>query len=127
MHERRIHIRIAILFVGILGMVVWQQLFGGPRHVVQIQYGIEREVLTGAPVWIDGEQVGTLDGPGGRTLVGFYVEEGEHTIEVRVPGMQPQTRTFRTQQGGTHLQLTAMIYSRTGPDGESTYAVVLER
>jgi len=32
---------------------------------------------------VDGEVVGTLEGPGRRRVVGFELDAGEHTVDVR--------------------------------------------
>lgn len=67
-------------------MVLWRLAAGNPGQVIQIEFGVDPEVFTGAEVVVDGQVVGTLERLGNRTLNGFEVDEGLREVALRKGG-----------------------------------------
>ena len=99
--------RAAWLLAVILVIILWRGCLGGPRYVIQVQFGMDPEFLTGAEVVIDGTVAGTLGRIGSRTVNGFEVEEGEHTVEVRREGCEADPVRITSGFGGTTVMLIA--------------------
>ncbi len=104
--------RAAWLVMIVLSLVLWRSSLGGPSYIVQIEFGMDPEYLTGAEVVIDGEVRGTLERYGARTVNGFEVDEGDHTVEVRKEGCNADTARITAGFGGTTLRIMA------GPDSD---------
>ena len=105
-------------------VVLWRACAGGPSTYVQIEFGMDPEYLTGARVVIDGEVVGTLERLRGRTLNGFPVDEGDHTVEVRREGCTSETARVTTGFGGTTVRLMAEPAEAVSPEDGSYGCVV---
>ena len=105
--------RAAWLVAVIIVILLARACMGGPQYVIQVQFGMDPEFLIGAEVIIDGEVAGTLERMGGRTVTGFRVEEGEHTVEVRREGCDSDQANVTTGFGGTTVVLMAVPDSET--------------
>jgi hypothetical protein len=99
--------RAAWLVAVVLVFVMARSCLGGPRYVIQIQFGIDPEFLAGAQVVIDDVVVGHIERRGARTVNGFRVEEGEHTVAVRKEGCNWEPAHVTTGFGGTTVVLMA--------------------
>lgn len=112
---------VAIVIVG----GVWLALTGGPSHVIQVQFGMAPEVLEGAEVLIDGRVAGAIERRGARTVNGFRVEPGEHTVEVRRDGYGSLPATVDTRPaGGTALLMVDLVDMADAPGGVQTTFVL---
>ena len=90
-----------------------------------IEVGIAPELLEGAEVVVDGGVVGALTRMGVRTLSGFKVGDGDHSVEVRLEGYASRSMTVNpASQGGSALLLADFGQVSDG-DGASIDAVVL--
>jgi hypothetical protein len=92
--------RLGVLVGAILLMLFWRFCGGAPGHLVQVDFSIDPELFFGAEVVIDGEVVGSLQPSGARNLTGFRVEEGEHTVEIRLDGYLTEPTRFVAGFGG---------------------------
>lgn len=88
-------------------VVLWRAAGGGSTYVVQIEFGMAPDFLTGAEVVVDGNVVGTLERYRRRTLNGFEVSEGDHTVEVRKDGCPGEPTRVTAGFGGTVVRLMA--------------------
>ena len=104
-HRRGLAWRVAAVAVVAILVVLWRSCVAGPAYIVQIQFGMNPEVLAGAEVVIDGEVVGVLKRHGNRTVSGFPVEEGDHTAELRLPGCESERARFTSGFGGARVTL----------------------
>jgi hypothetical protein len=68
--------------------VLWRMYAGGPSFIVQIDYQWAAPMVEGAEVLVDGEPVGVLERLGRRTVNGFEVTRGEHTVALRTPNCE---------------------------------------
>lgn len=117
--------RVAVIAVVAILAILWRRSVGAPANVVQVQFGIAPEALTGAEMVIDGKVVGTLERHGGRTVSGFRVTEGDHTAELRLPGCSSEPARFTSGFGGRLV--TLVWYPDTTVRGaESTCVLRLE-
>lgn len=107
-HRRGLVWRVASIATVVILVVLWRACLGGPKYVVQIQFGLNPEALVGAEVVIDGKVAGVLERRGGTPLNGFRVEEGDHTAELRRPGCESVRRRFTTGFGGARVLLVAL-------------------
>ena len=105
--------------------VLWWVFAGGLTFVIQIEFGIAPELLEGAQVVVDGEVVGTLTRMGSRTVSGFKVGDGEHSVELRLEGYRSASVSVNpASQGGAAL-LQADVGQVSDGDGGSIDAVFL--
>lgn len=124
--ERLFRWRAAWLVAGAAVVVLWRVASGGPGgHVIQIEFGMVPE-LEGARVVIDGEVAGSLQKRGARTLNGFRVGEGEHTILVGLEGCPGELTRVTTGFGAGTVMLLAEIEDRY-VRGQPACRVVLRR
>jgi len=105
--------RAAWLVAVVLVILLWRGCMGGPQYVIQVRFDMDPEFLIGAEVVIDGQVAGTLQRVGSRTITGFRVEEGDHTVEVRLDGCNSDTARITTGFGGTRVVLMAVPDSET--------------
>ena len=98
----------AAWMVAVMILIVIGRSCLGPTHFVQIEFGMDPEYLAGAEVLIDGEVVGTLERRGSRTVNGFGVEEGDHTVEVRTEDCEGEPVRITSGVGGTTVRLMAV-------------------
>ena len=121
---RGIRWRVASLVAGAAVVILWRVAGGGSGgHVIQIQFGMAPE-LEGARVLIDGEEAGTLQKRGARTLTGFRVEEGEHMVQVDMEGCPGDMARVTTGFGAAGVMLIAEREDRYA-GGEPACRVVL--
>ena len=107
-----------------LVIVLWRVLrTGGGGHVIQVQFAMVPE-LEGATVFIDGDTAGTLHKRGARTLTGFRVDEGEHTVSVGMEGCPGEEAQVTTGFGAGVVMLLAEVEDRMIRE-ESSCRVVL--
>lgn len=95
--------RVATVGAVAILIVLWRSCVTNPAYVIQIEFGMAPEVLAGAEVVIDGEVVGMLKRHGSRTMSGFPVEEGDHTVELRLPGCESEQARFTSGFGGARV------------------------
>jgi hypothetical protein len=95
--------RVATVAMVAIVIILWRSCVARPAYVVQIEFGLAPEVLAGAEVVIDGEVVGLLARQGNRTLSGFPVAEGDHTVELRLPGCESEQARFTSGFGGARV------------------------
>jgi len=117
--------RAAWLVTVIALVLLWRACMGGPQYVIQIEFGMDPEWFTGAEVVIDGETVGTLERLRSRTLNGFRVEEGDHTVEVRREGCTSEPARVTSGFGGAQIRLMA-VPDEGARGGERVCVVRLE-
>lgn len=116
--------RAAGMVAVILVIILWRVLAPqGGRHVVQVHFGMAPE-LEGAVVLIDGDSAGTLQKRGARTLTGFRVDSGEHTVSVGTEGCPGEPARVTTGFGAAVVVLLAEMEDRHG-GAETTCRVVL--
>jgi hypothetical protein len=101
--RRRLAWRVATVASVAILIILWRSCVAGPAYIVQIEFGMAPEVLAGAAVVIDGEVVGLLERHGNRTVSGFPVEEGDHTVELRLSGCESEQARFTSGFGGTRV------------------------
>jgi hypothetical protein len=107
--ERGLRWRAAWMVAVALVIILWRVLgTRGGSHVVQVQFGVVPE-LEGATVFIDGDSAGTLQKHGARTLTGFRVEEGEHTVSVGMEGCPGEQARVTTGFGAGVVMLVAEV------------------
>ena len=117
--------RAALAVTGaIMAWMVWSAT-GGGVHIIQIEFGIAPEVLVGAEVLIDGESVGTIARPRARTVNGFEVEPGIHTVELRLADFGAEPITIDTKEYGGSALLMVDFSERRGADGGTESVLVL--
>ena len=104
-HRRGLLWRVAAVLAVLVLVILWCARATDPGYVVQVQFGIAPEVLTGAEVVIDGEGAGTLRRTGGRTVTSFEVPEGDHAAELRLGGCTSETVRFTAGFGGRLVTL----------------------
>ena len=121
---RVIRWRVAVVLTGIIMVVVWRLTIGAPRTFVQIEFGMAPEELVGALVVIDGEERGRLERRGARTVNGFEVEEGDHTVEVRQEGFLSEMRSVTTRVGAPPVRLMVDFEDRRTGDSIRTVLVL---
>ena len=63
-------------------------------------------------VFIDGDSIGTLQKRGARTLTGFRVDEGEHTVLVGMDGCPGEVARVTTGFGAGVVMLMADVEER---------------
>ena len=104
--------RVAWLVALVLVFVLWR-VVGGSRggQVIQVQFAVVPE-LEGATVFIDGDSIGTLQKRGARTLTGFRVDEGEHTVLVGMDGCPGEVARVTTGFGAGVVMLMADVEER---------------
>lgn len=91
---RALRWRAATSVLGALLVMWWVIGSGRTSYIVQIDFAMQREILEGATVEIDGDSVGTLVRYGRSQFVtGFEVEPGERVIGVRLPDCEPSPKT----------------------------------
>lgn len=73
----------ALAVAGAIVVALWWAYSGGPSYVLQIDYAFTGDLVEGADVVVDNVVVGTLEGTGRRRVVGFRLEAGEHTVDIR--------------------------------------------
>jgi hypothetical protein len=103
-------------------VIMWRGCSAGPEYVVQIQFGIDPDALAGAEVVIDGVVAGVLERRDSRTVNGFRVEEGDHTVELRLPGCESEPARFTSGFGGGLATLVASPQTRM--EGTETVCVL---
>jgi hypothetical protein len=91
--------------------------FPRPGNIIQIEFGVAPEVLVGAQVLIDGDVAGTLERRDARTLNGFEVEPGAHTVEIRVEGIASEPFTADPSSNGGSTRLMVDFAPERGDDG----------
>ncbi|GMV05341.1 MAG: hypothetical protein AMXMBFR53_16200 [Gemmatimonadota bacterium] len=117
--------RAAWLVAAVLLMVLWRLTAGKPGHVVQIEFGMDPELFTGAQVLVDGEVVGTLERLRSRTLNGFRVEEGRREVALRKDGFASEPTVVEVGGfGGGPQRLMAEVEDRW-VGGEAVPVLVL--
>ena len=84
----------ALAVTGVIILALWWAFTGGPSYVLQIDYAFTGDMVEGAEVVVDDVVVGTLEGPGRRELVGFVLDEGEHTVAIRSEECASRPETF---------------------------------
>jgi hypothetical protein len=117
--------RLGVLVGAILLILLWRFCGGAPSHLVQVDFSIDPELFSGAEVVIDGKVVGSLQPYGTRNLTGFHVEEGEHTVEIRLDGHLSEPTRFVAGFGGGG-RLIADLESRA-LEGAPRTVLVLRR
>lgn len=108
---------------GVLLVILWWVMTGGPVTIIQIDFGMYPEEFVGATVVIDGEERGVLQRRGARTVNGFEVPEGDHTVEVRLPDAKSDVETVTTEFGGATVRLMIDFDTRLR-DGEEQTVIV---
>lgn len=104
-HRRGLLWRVAAVAAALVLVMLWRSGVRDPGYVVQVQFGIAPDVLTGAEVVIDGEVVGRLARTGGRTVTTFKVTEGDHAAELRLPHCTSEPARFTSGFGGRVVTL----------------------
>ena len=117
--------RAALLVAGALVVVLWRVTAGGPTTIIQIEFGMYPEEFVGATVVIDGEDRGQLVRRGARTVNGFEVPEGDHTIQVSLPDVDGEVRTVTTGFGATTVRLM-LDFADVRRDGEIRTMIVFQ-
>ena len=88
--------RAATLLVGAGLVMAWVWMSGGTTHTLQIDFAWGGEFLEGAPVELDGQNIGVLQRYGRSNWVtGFEIEPGEHTVRILKDGCDSTPKTFR--------------------------------
>jgi hypothetical protein len=117
--------RAAWMVAVVLVIILWRVLATpGGGHIILVQFGVVPE-LEGATVFIDGDSAGTLQKRGSRTLTGFRVTEGEHTITVGMEGCPGELARVTTGFGAGRVMLLADVEDQMSRDGIPACRVVL--
>lgn len=111
--------RFGLIGLGIISVFAFKALFGGSTYIIQIEFGMFKE-LEGTEVVIDGELAGTLKKLGGATRTGFKVKEGSHEVMLRHPDYRSLPTTVQTGTGGERVMLMMDFETRRG----GTYLVL---
>ena len=112
--------RLGLVVLGIITVLAWRALAGGSTYIIQIEFGMFKE-LEGTEVVIDGELAGTLKKLGGATRTGFKVKgEGAHEVVLRHPDYRSLPTTVQTGIGGERVMLMLDFETRRG----GTYLVL---
>lgn len=73
----------ALAVAGAIVLGLWWMYSGGPSYVLQVDYAFTGDLVEGADVMVDDSVVGVLQGTGRRKVVGFKLEAGDHTVDIR--------------------------------------------
>jgi hypothetical protein len=120
---RGIRWKAASVVSGAIIVILWRVVAGAPSTIIQINFAIFPEELVGATVLIDGEDRGRLERRGARTVNGFKVPEGDHTVQLRMPNMESEVRTVTTSFGAVVLMVD--FEDRMRDDGVPRTVIVL--
>jgi hypothetical protein len=121
---RGIRWRLALVVVGAAILLLWRVMAGPPTTVIQIEFGMYAQEFVGATVLIDGEERGQLKRRGARTVNGFKVPEGDHTVQVRLPEIESEVEHVTTVAGAPNTVMR-MELAEVMRDGETQTIIVL--
>ena len=102
-----LRIRLALMAMGLVGVIVFMALGGrfgpGDKGVIQIDYSIEPRQFAGVEVVIDGQPAGTLRPFGNACRTGFEVKKGLHQVVVQSPDFNCEPRRVDVDAGRSVL------------------------
>ena len=84
----------ALAVAGAIVLALWWAFSGGPSYILQIDYAFTGDLVEGAEVVVDDAVVGTLQGTGRRRVIGFKLEAGEHTVDIRTENCTTRPEAF---------------------------------
>jgi hypothetical protein len=122
--KRGIRWRLALIVVGAATLLLWRVMAGPPTTVIQIEFGMYPQEFVGATVLIDGEVRGQLERRGARTVNGFKVPEGDHTVQLRLPEIESEVENVTTVAGAPNTVMR-MELAEVMRDGETQTIIVL--
>jgi hypothetical protein len=93
----------ALAVAGAIVLALWWAYSGGPSYILQIDYAFTGDLVEGAEVVVDDAVVGTLQGTGRRPVVGFKLEPGAHTVDIRTETCTSRPETFTLGPSRIHV------------------------
>lgn len=127
MFPNLMNMRIGAIIVGVILTIVLAASGAIPgfhkKGAIQIDWTVDRQMLAGLEVEIDGEIAGTLTRHGKLCRTGFQVKEGRHEVRLVHPEIGSKTKRVDVEAGG--LPVVLIVDFEEEVDEAGAYAAVL--